>query len=219
MLRRYGLALAVGGFGSALFMTAPTTILRLLGVLSCIGGAFLIATSAGRSMAASPPAQIDPLDMSQPDDDLGPTALRAAITNDELILHYQPVVAGSTLQVSGLEALLRWQHPTRGLLMPATFIGLAEETGIIGALGEWALRRACLDGRRWPGLFIAVNVSPVQVRRGDFVARLAAILADTGFAADRLQIELTESVVIEECGAGGADHRRFARDGHKCRDR
>jgi diguanylate cyclase (GGDEF)-like protein len=125
-------------------------------------------------------------------------ALRTAIDQDALLMHYQPIIAADTLQIRGVEALVRWQHPERGLLTPASFIPLAEACGMMPAIGEWTLRRACREARRWPGLRIAVNVSPAQFRDADFVATVAHVLKETGFDPNRLEIELTESVIIDD---------------------
>ena len=124
--------------------------------------------------------------------------LRCAIENNDLMLHYQPVVTADTGSVVGVEALVRWNHPTRGMISPIDFIGIAEERGLISQLGEWVLRQACIDGARWPGLAISVNVSPVQFKQKDFVASVGRILAETGFDPSRLELELTEGVVVED---------------------
>ncbi|HRK24416.1 MAG TPA: EAL domain-containing protein [Beijerinckiaceae bacterium] len=124
--------------------------------------------------------------------------LRAAIDNERLVLHYQPIVTADGSQIIGLEALVRWNHPESGLIPPNEFISIAEERGLISALGEWVLRRACLDTKHWPGVSVSVNVSPVQFRQRDFVATVARILAETGFDPHRLELELTEGVVVED---------------------
>ena len=98
----------------------------------------------------------------------------------------------------GLEALVRWQHPTQGLLSAEHFIPLAEERGLIVTLGEWVLRRACRDAARWPDLYVAVNVSPIQFRKRDFVASVEAIINETGIDPNRLELELTEGVIISD---------------------
>jgi EAL domain-containing protein (putative c-di-GMP-specific phosphodiesterase class I) len=108
--------------------------------------------------------------------------LRSAIENNDLVLHYQPVVTADGSRIVSLEALVRWNHPTGH--DPAEPVHLHRR----GArpdrpLGEWVLRRACLDGKRWPGMTISVNVSPVQFKQRDFVATVARILAETGFDA------------------------------------
>jgi diguanylate cyclase len=122
--------------------------------------------------------------------------LREAIENDRLQLLYQPVVNKSGETVVGVEALCRWTHPLRGEIEPSEFIAAAEKSGLIIELGAWVLRRACLDGKAWPGLTVAVNVSPLQFRRTDFVEVVERTLAETKFDPARLELELTESVLL-----------------------
>ena len=122
--------------------------------------------------------------------------LREAIDSDQLQLLYQPVVNKSGDTVVGVEALCRWKHPTRGEIPPTEFIAIAEHSGLIIDLGNWVLRRACIDGRTWPELTIAVNVSSLQFRRTDFVDVVERILKDTNFDPARLELELTESVLL-----------------------
>ena len=122
--------------------------------------------------------------------------LREAIDNDRLQLLYQPVVNKSGEAVVGVEALCRWTHPTRGEIPPTEFIAIAEHSGLIIDLGNWVLRRACIDGKAWPGLTIAVNVSSLQFRRIDFVEVVERILQETRFDPARLELELTESVLL-----------------------
>jgi diguanylate cyclase (GGDEF)-like protein len=122
--------------------------------------------------------------------------LREAIENDRLKVFYQPIVNKSGEKVLGVEALCRWTHATRGEISPAEFIAAAEHSGLIIELGAWVMRRACLDGKAWPGLDISVNVSPLQFRRTDFVEMVERTLAETQFDPARLEIELTESVLI-----------------------
>jgi diguanylate cyclase len=119
-----------------------------------------------------------------------------AIRNDGLAAAYQPIMNSSGEKVIGVEALARWNHPTIGQIPPSQFIPIAEHSGLIIELGEWMLRRACLDGRAWPNLTIAVNVSPLQFRRSDFVEVVERILAETNFDANRLELELTESTLL-----------------------
>ena len=119
-----------------------------------------------------------------------------AIRNDELRAAYQPIVNAAGDTVVGVEALARWTHPSHGEIPPSRFIPIAEHSGLIVELGEWMLRRACLDGRDWPGLTVAVNVSPLQFRRSDFVELVERILTETDFDADRLELELTESTLL-----------------------
>ncbi|MCF8476886.1 MAG: EAL domain-containing protein [Pseudolabrys sp.] len=122
--------------------------------------------------------------------------LREAIETDQLRLHYQPIVNKSGETMLGVEALCRWTHPTRGEISPAEFIAAAEQSGLIIELGAWALRRALIDGKAWPELTVAVNVSPMQFRRADFAELVERTLAETNFDPTRLELELTESVLL-----------------------
>jgi diguanylate cyclase (GGDEF)-like protein len=122
--------------------------------------------------------------------------LLQAIKNDGLRAAYQPIVNAAGDTVVGVEALARWTHPTHGEIPPSRFIPIAEHSGLIIELGEWMLRRACLDGRDWPSLTVAVNVSPLQFRRSDFVEVVERILTETDFDANRLELELTESTLL-----------------------
>ena len=124
--------------------------------------------------------------------------LRRAITEDALTIAYQPLVRATDGFMQGVEALVRWEHPTLGQIPPEDFIPLAESRGLIVPLGEWVLRQACLDARRWPALRIAVNVSPVQFRQKGFVERVSTILQATGIDPTRLDLELTEGVLIQD---------------------
>jgi diguanylate cyclase (GGDEF)-like protein len=119
-----------------------------------------------------------------------------AIKNDGLHAAYQPIVNASGDKMVGVEALARWNHPTIGVIPPSEFIPIAEHSGLIIELGEWMLRRACLEGRNWPGLTVAVNVSPLQFRRSDFVDVVERILGETEFDPSRLELELTESTLL-----------------------
>ncbi|SDW83342.1 bifunctional diguanylate cyclase/phosphodiesterase [Thiocapsa roseopersicina] len=128
--------------------------------------------------------------------------LNRAIERDELRLHYQPLVDTESCRVNGLEVLVRWQHPERGMVLPDSFIRLAEETGLIIPLGAWVLRSACIQAREWetagiPFGRIAVNVSGVQIQRSDFARTLESILDETGLGAERLELELTETFVMD----------------------
>ena len=122
--------------------------------------------------------------------------LLEAIKNEGLKAAYQPIVNASGETMIAVEALARWTHPRAGIISPADFIPVAEHSGLIIQLGEWMLRRACLDGRNWPGLTMAVNVSPLQFRRSDFVDVVKRILKETDFDANRLELELTESTLL-----------------------
>jgi diguanylate cyclase (GGDEF)-like protein/PAS domain S-box-containing protein len=129
--------------------------------------------------------------------------LRRALEGDELRVHYQPQVDLVSGQIVGLEALVRWQHPERGMIAPSEFIPLAEESGLVVRLGEWVLREACRQIKAWseaglaPG-HVAVNVSTVQLRRGDLVAAVKGALQATGIAAEQLELEITESFVMAD---------------------
>jgi diguanylate cyclase (GGDEF)-like protein/PAS domain S-box-containing protein len=125
--------------------------------------------------------------------------LRRALSNGEFDIHYQPLVDLSADVVTGCEALLRWRHPQRGLVSPAEFIPLAEETGLIEEVGEWVLKQACAEAASWPGqIRVAVNVSPVQFRSKTLALKVAAALAESGLAPGRLELEVTETVLIRD---------------------
>ena len=123
--------------------------------------------------------------------------LRLAIQRDELELHYQPFINIGSNRVCGFEALVRWRHPQLGLIAPDRFIPLAEETGIIVPLGEWVLKRAAADAVAWPDhIKLAVNLSPVQLRQGEIVQTIIAALRLSGLPARRLELEVTETVML-----------------------
>jgi EAL domain-containing protein (putative c-di-GMP-specific phosphodiesterase class I) len=127
--------------------------------------------------------------------------LRRAITNSELYLHYQPRVDIATGAVRSVEALLRWEHPTRGKLMPAEFIAIAEDTGLILPIGEWVIREACRQAQLWqlqglPPLRVAVNVSPLQFRHPNFFNVVCVALETNSLDAAYLELELTEATLM-----------------------
>ena len=125
--------------------------------------------------------------------------LRTALqTRQGLEVWYQPLMDVGGQQMVGIEALLRWHHPTRGLIAPGEFIAIAEETGLIIPLGEWVLAEACTTQQRFPDLLVAVNVSPVQFRSTGFVDRVMAIVSQHGGDPKRLELEITEGVLIED---------------------
>jgi diguanylate cyclase (GGDEF)-like protein len=125
--------------------------------------------------------------------------LDRALKCHEFALFYQPMVDVRTGDVTGFEALLRWHHPERGLILPSDFIPLAEENGLIVELGEWTLRRACSDAAGWPQeLSVAVNLSPLQLRSRRLVRTVVHALAESGLAVGRLELEITESVLLQE---------------------
>ncbi|QDP21532.1 EAL domain-containing protein [Bradyrhizobium cosmicum] len=124
--------------------------------------------------------------------------LRDAIALCQLEVHYQPFVDVASGGRRGFEALVRWRHPSRGLIPPDQFIALAEETGLIVPLGEFVLRRACADAAAWPSdLMVAVNLSPIQFKEAELFETICAALADSGLPPQRLEIEITESVLLE----------------------
>jgi diguanylate cyclase (GGDEF)-like protein len=123
--------------------------------------------------------------------------LRRALEEKALEVHYQPIVSGDGIRIVGAEALLRWTHPQRGTISPTQFIAVAEQSGLIARLGEFVLRRAIADARRWPGLYVAVNLSPVQVRDPALVELVSDTLARNGVAPSRLMLEVTEGVLID----------------------
>jgi diguanylate cyclase (GGDEF)-like protein/PAS domain S-box-containing protein len=125
--------------------------------------------------------------------------LRKAFANGELDVYYQPLVNLTEDRIIGFEALLRWHHPERGMVMPGEFISLAEEIGLIGPIGEWVLRKACAEAARWPGeLKVAVNLSPAQFRARGVVGAVLSALAHSGLAPQRLELEITETVLLGE---------------------
>lgn len=125
--------------------------------------------------------------------------LRTALhTHQGLEVWYQPLMDIGGQQMVGIEALLRWHHPARGLIAPGEFIAIAEETGLIIPLGEWVLAEACVTQQRFPELLVAVNVSPVQFRSTGFVERVMAIVSQNGGDPKRLELEITEGVLIED---------------------
>jgi diguanylate cyclase (GGDEF)-like protein len=123
--------------------------------------------------------------------------LRRTLTEQGFDVHYQPIVAAEGQKIVGVEALLRWSHATRGMIPPAEFIPVAEQTGLMVQLGEFVLRRALADAVRWKDVYVAVNISPYQMRDRGLVGLVAAVLADTGLAPSRLMLEITEGVLIE----------------------
>ena len=125
--------------------------------------------------------------------------MRDALAKGQFEVHYQPLVDLADNVVSGCEALLRWRHPERGMISPAEFIPVAEETGLIDEIGEWVLRQACAEAANWPGrIRVAVNVSPVQFRTKTLALKIATVLAETGLSPSRLELEVTETVLIRD---------------------
>jgi len=125
--------------------------------------------------------------------------LRDALAKDQISMYYQPLVSAKTDTVIGVEALMRWKHPEFGSISPAVFIPIAEESDLVIALGEWAMRQACADATSWTGnIRVAVNVSPAQFAHPNFIANVTQSLAQSGIQPDRLEIELTESIFVND---------------------
>jgi diguanylate cyclase (GGDEF)-like protein len=125
--------------------------------------------------------------------------LRRALGANEFELHYQPIVSVETPQIKSFEALVRWRHPKLGLLSPSVFLPIAESSGLIVQIGDWILREACREAKRWPNdIKLAVNLSPVQFQRGAIVATTVSALAEAELPPNRLEIEITESVLLDK---------------------
>jgi diguanylate cyclase (GGDEF)-like protein/PAS domain S-box-containing protein len=183
--------------GIAVYPNHSTTASQLLLDASA---AMMFSKLAGRNQFRF----FDPIMHRQSEERLSlESELRRGIQRDELVLHYQPQVDIKTGRIVGLEALVRWQHPLRGMVLPAQFIPLAEQTGLIDELGAWVLRRACLDLLRLERLGvdtvrIGVNMSPQQFVDRDIVATLQKVLQDTGVTPHLLDVEITESTLIND---------------------
>ena len=141
-------------------------------------------------------------------------ALQNAIPSRALSLAYQPVFDLQTEQAIGFEALLRWRHPEHGMVPPGEFIGIAEETGLIVPIGEWVLKRACADAAQWPaGMKVAVNLSPVQFVGGEVAEAVRGALRAARLAPERLELEITESVLLQQSEQVAETLRRLRRMG------
>jgi diguanylate cyclase (GGDEF)-like protein/PAS domain S-box-containing protein len=128
--------------------------------------------------------------------------LRKALALGEFELFYQPLIDLATNKVSCFEALLRWRHPQRGMVMPGDFIPLAEETGLICSIGAWVLKKACTEAVGWPGkIMVAVNLSSVQFKSGTLVLDVISALGESGLPAHRLELEITETVLLQDTDA------------------
>lgn len=129
--------------------------------------------------------------------------LRDALARGEMLLHYQPIISLVSGETVGYEALLRWQHPERGLMLPDSFLPIAEETGLITALGDWAIRQALSHVAEWGGDFrLSINLSPSQIRNPSLIATVDGALAAAGFPAQRLELEITEHLLLRDAAAG-----------------
>jgi EAL domain-containing protein (putative c-di-GMP-specific phosphodiesterase class I) len=125
--------------------------------------------------------------------------LRKALIANEFELYYQPIIQIASGEVGGFEALIRWNHPERGLVMPGAFIPVAEEIGLIVPLGEWVLRKACMDAAAWPSkLSVAVNLSAAQFRNPMLALSVVSALGQSGLSASRLELEITETVLLQD---------------------
>lgn len=135
--------------------------------------------------------------------------LRTALERNELELFYQPKLDLKDGQIFGAEALLRWRQPDQQLILPNEFIGIAEETGLILGLGEWVLLNSCKQAAQWPGLSVSLNVSPVQFQHHDLVSMVQRCLAETGVQADRIELEITEGVLMRHTDAAVSTLKRL----------
>lgn len=138
-----------------------------------------------------------PLDTVSADQKFIQRELPRAVSAHELELHYQPIIAAHGGRIVGVEALLRWTHPQRGPIGPAVFIPIAEQMGLMDVIGAFVLRRALQEAKRWPDLYVAVNLSPLQVRDGSIVETVRSALAESGVPPSRLMLEITEGVLID----------------------
>ena len=143
-------------------------------------------------------------------------ALRLALAEGQFTLHFQPILNSGENRISCCEALIRWNHPERGLVAPAEFIPVAEEIGLIVPIGQWVLRRACAEAARWPnGTKVAVNLSAIQVMNANLVPVVVSALAASGLPAERLELEITESVMMQNTEATLATLHRLRELGAK----
>ena len=150
-------------------------------------------------------------------------SLRLALDKKELFLVYQPQMDIATGRITGLEALLRWQHPELGLVPPDKFIRIAENSGLIMPIGEWVLRTACSQARKWqdeglPAVPVAVNVSAVQFRQEGFCELIRRVLHETGLAPQYLELELTESLLLSNADVTSLSSSGIKGHGVEARD-
>jgi diguanylate cyclase (GGDEF)-like protein len=142
--------------------------------------------------------------------------LRLALrTGEGLEVHFQPLFDGSDQDITGLEALARWKHPERGLVSPQMFISVAEETGLIGELGDWVLREACRVALEWPDLSIAVNLSPAQFRMSNFADHVTSLVTSAGVDPRQIELEITEGILIEDNEMVRASLRQLRKAGFR----
>ena len=129
-------------------------------------------------------------------------ALKNALPRDEFELFYQPIVNLKTNQITSFEALLRWHHPERGLILPTEFVPVAEEIGLIAPIGDWVIYQSCKEAATWPEhLKVAINLSPTHLARSNIIARITGALAAARLSANRLELEVTEAVVLHATDA------------------
>jgi diguanylate cyclase (GGDEF)-like protein/PAS domain S-box-containing protein len=140
--------------------------------------------------------------------------LRRAVAQNEFELHYQPIIDTKTRRICSAEALIRWRHPTKGMIAPDNFIPLAEDTGMIAQIGMWVLRTACADAARWPAdVKVAVNLSPLQFRNTNLADDVMSTLTEAGLPPERLELEITETALIESAAECLPALRRFKNAG------
>ncbi len=177
-----GIAMAPGDGGSSEQLMKNADIALYRAKLEQPGGWRFFDAEMGTQMDARRQLEMD---------------LRFALAEGQLAVFYQPLCDVGTRRVIGFEALLRWHHPVRGLVYPDEFIPIAEETGLIESIGDWVLMRACADAARWPdSLHVAINLSPVQFRSGGLTDAVRKALAQSGLPAWRLELEITEAVLM-----------------------
>ena len=175
----------------------------------------LIALRHGKSMGDRIAAYADGMDVEAEMNRRLEEDLRTSIRSDGLVLNYQPQLSLKQGRIVGAEALVRWHHRAHGFVSPARFIPLAERTGVISELSRWAVRRACLDAARWPNLTVSVNLSPIDVRQDDFLDWIENATEGTGTPRERIELEITESVLFDDTEAGLDKLRALRRMGFK----
>ena len=165
-------------------------------LFACADMALYRAKSLGRGVhAVYAPGSVDAPAAANP----LRAELQEAVDRDQLVLHYQPIVDLREGKVSSFESLMRWKHPSRGMIAPSEFIPIAEETRLIVRMGSWALKQACTDAMDWPDYTkVAVNLSAVQIECCDVYEIVTAALSETGLAPQRLQLEITETVLMRD---------------------
>ncbi|MGM3388354.1 EAL domain-containing protein [Stutzerimonas stutzeri] len=175
---------------------APTDAVQASDLLRCADIALYQAKANGRGTWCFYGSEMDKRlhERRRQEDDL-----RLALAEQQFEVYYQPRYFSEGMRVNGAEALIRWHHPTRGLLLPEQFVPLAEETGLIVPLGEWVLRQACLEAANWhTATVVSVNLSPLQLRNAELFEVIRSALLDSGLPAARLELEITESALLEE---------------------